>query len=204
MKKAFLIILFLSMLGSLKTQTTEELGYFIYVVESGMHTSIAFPFANDLIDFDTIINRDELRGDGLQFQFIGFGWGDRKYYTNSPDVTAWMAIRAIFWPTEGVMKVDGYTALFESERVVRVPVGREQYFQLYDFIIDSFILDDGKPIKVAEGRSLNDAFYKSKGGYSLFNTSNHWTARGLRRAGLKTPRFPITSGPIMRVLKKNY
>jgi lipopolysaccharide export system permease protein len=80
-----------------------------------------------------------------------------------------------------------------------------QYMILYDHV-QCFLPkgDNGFPVKIAQGHGFHDGFYLSGGKYTIRNTSNHWTANGLRKAGIKAPLSPITSGPIMRVLRRNY
>ncbi len=70
----------------------------IFVTGHGWHTGIVVPAAamNRVLPF--------LRRRFGDVPYYEFGWGDRAFY-EAKGITAGLAIRAIFWPTETVMHV---------------------------------------------------------------------------------------------------
>jgi uncharacterized protein (TIGR02117 family) len=178
----------------------------IYVVDNGLHTSIAVPLENKIIKWDTVIRLDYFSND-VDFQYLEFGWGDKEFYINTPtwgDLDFWTAIKALFWPTPSVMKVDGAYSFRESDHVASIHISDEKYIALTKFILNSFDLKENKePLFVAPGYDQHSAFFKANGKYHLFNTSNTWTAKGLREINIKTP-FIATSKGIIRKLKKSH
>jgi uncharacterized protein (TIGR02117 family) len=180
----------------------------IYVIEAALHSSIALPVQTYFVDWDTLVNFEELNGRKNHFTHLGFGWGDYNYYLKMAKNRApgfKTGAKALFLPTKPVLKIDGYVALNESFNVIAVPVNKFQFDKLLNYIIGSFEMDEQlKPQKVSAGIRKFDAFYESHGTYCIFNNSNHWTARALRNAGISAPLAPISSKPIMRILRKNY
>jgi uncharacterized protein (TIGR02117 family) len=179
----------------------------IYVIDNGVHTSIAVPLKTAVLSWDTIIPLQQLGGDNAKFTYLDFGWGDKGFYVNTPtwkDIRFGIAVKALFWPSPSVMKVDGYEKVRERPHKISINISESEYEKLAEYILNSFEWDqEGKPIKVAEGYDYHDAFYKAVGNYHLFNTSNTWTAKGLQAVGLPTPRVKILSKPIMRKLRKH-
>jgi uncharacterized protein (TIGR02117 family) len=207
--KLFLFLLFLSSgENCLGQKDTGEKEITVYIIEAGMHTSIALPVNTTFVDWDTIINFKELNGSKEMFEYLGFGWGEKKYYLSlarKGRANIGIGARALFWPTEPVMKVDGYIGLNEGPKVIAVTINEKQFFALYEHIICSFKFNEhGHMEKLSTGLHGFDAFYSSPGKYTIFYNSNHWTARGLKKANIKAPLAPITSGPIMRILRNNY
>jgi hypothetical protein len=75
-----------------------------------------------------------------------------------------------------------------------VYVTRSRYAELVRFVRASVgPLDDAGAVVLASDKSYGDRdrFYRARGRYHLFNTSNQWTGRGLKRAqvpvGIWTP-----------------
>ncbi len=136
-------------------------------------------------------------------EFLKIGWGDDKYYPD-PDPPFWVLLRAIFWPSRSVLHVVGMDVpvadYFPGANVVTLHVSGEGMDELTDFVAHYFRRDDdGKPIYHTYGRYGNSAFFKARGRYYIPKTSNVWTARALRSAGVPvTPVYAVTAGNVIR------
>jgi uncharacterized protein (TIGR02117 family) len=75
--------------------------------------------------------------------------------------------------------------------VRRVMLRPQEYARLVAFVRTS--LQPGG--RAYPGYDHYDAFYEARGRYTLLNTCNAWTGRGLRQAGVRVGRwtpFPVT------------
>lgn len=171
-----------------------------YVVDHGRHTGIALAAAK----IEAAL--PDLNAPARPAAFYEFGWGDAGYY-QAAETGVGLALHALFWPSEATMHVvpvpttpDRY---FTGE-VVEACLTQSQLDALVDFVAGSFreSADEGL-IPSAPGRYRDSRFYEARGRYHLFNTSNHWTAKGLQSAGFDlSSRFKLTSTPVMRYIRQ--
>lgn len=93
---------------------------------------------------------------------------------------------------------------FAGSDVVTLHLSKKGMEELSGFVSRYFRRDDdGNPIYHARGRYGNSAFFKARSRYYFPKTSNVWTARALRSAGVPiTPVCAITSGNVMRQATK--
>ena len=135
-----------------------------------------------------------------------FGWGDKVFY-QAEEITAGMAIKASLWPTAAVVHAvalpedpDAYFSRSEVHRLCLAPAG---YDALLRFIVGSFRPgEDGGLAPLGRGRYGDSQFYEAVGEYTLFNTCNTWTAKGLQSAGLAIePTSKATASSVMRSLR---
>ncbi|MFO8030148.1 MAG: DUF2459 domain-containing protein [Cyclonatronaceae bacterium] len=140
-------------------------------------------------------------------EYLKIGWGDDKYYPD-PDPSFWLLLRATFWPSRSVLHVVGMdmpaSDYFAGSDVVTLHLSAEGIEKLTGFVSRYFRRDDdGKPIYHTRGRYGNSAFFKARSRYYFPKTSNVWTARALRSAGVPiTPVYAITARNVMRQAKK--
>jgi uncharacterized protein (TIGR02117 family) len=82
----------------------------------------------------------------------------------------------------------------------RIIVTPAQYGTIAAYVRDSFVLDATGRAQPLRGRGYGraDAFYEGVGGYTLANSCNEWTARGLRRAGIRTGLWTPFADGVMR------
>jgi len=171
----------------------------IHVVRHGLHTGIAVPAA-DVPEAAWPARRDFSGADYLEV-----GWGDRAYY-QAPDPDAWLAVRALFWPTPGVLHLVGFNGPVERQfpgaEIVELHVSRQGFARLVDYIRASHELDpSGAPIALGRGLYGTSRFYASRERFHLFKTCNVWTASVLREAGVSLSSVPAltASGLISRL-----
>jgi uncharacterized protein (TIGR02117 family) len=124
--------------------------------------------------------------------YLAFGWGDKEFYTNTPewkDLKLKTALSALFLPTKSVMQVyclSSEPGLTKSTKLVHLSI--KQYDKLVEYLINSFMVDSNqKPIEIIPeaGNSSIYRYYTANGKYSLFFTCNNWAGRGLKNAGVK-------------------
>jgi uncharacterized protein (TIGR02117 family) len=169
-----------------------EEGITILIDSNGAHADLVLPVYTVGVDWKDFIDPLNYEGEPNQFQLIAFGWGDKGFYTKTPrweDLRLSVAFKALFIPSESAMNVTYYSHFIETNDFTKkVRITEEQYLELVQFIKVSFQVDnDGKPIPVrAIKYSTNSTFFKAKGDYHLFNTSNNWTNKGLKKIGVRT------------------
>jgi uncharacterized protein (TIGR02117 family) len=147
---------------------------------------LIFPVHNVVFNWDSVLTVPADIKENVNF--VGFGWGDKEFYTTTPewsDLRFTTAFNALFIRTEGALHVTYYSDLFENDRSIRLFVNEEQFTSLQLFIHESFLMKDTKVIlleDIAYGRY--DRFYDAKYAYSLFYTCNTWTNQALKKTGM--------------------
>ena len=175
---------------------------YVYVVRQGLHTGFVVPAS-------TIQSQlPQLQDRFADTPYLEFGWGDREYY-QAEEITSGLTMRAIFWPSESVVKAVAIPERpdihFSDNEVEVLCLDSRQYSMLIGFIEHSFYKDsDGSIMESKDGADEDSQFYKGEGHYYLMNTCNSWTARGLKSAGLNiSPAFKLTAGSIMGFLSRH-
>lgn len=173
----------------------------IYVAGHGWHTGLIVPAA----DMQARLPALQERFGGAPY--LEFGWGDRDFY-QAEEITAGVALKAVLWPTAAVMHVAAVPVevrtFFGRSEIHRLCLPSDRYDALLDFIAASFHRStDGNVLAGGGGLYGDSSFYDAVGTYTLFNTCNTWTARGLERAGFDIgTAFKATAGSVMRYLRK--
>jgi uncharacterized protein (TIGR02117 family) len=142
-------------------------------------------------------------GADTTFNYIGFGWGDKGFYIETPtwdDLTLTTALRSLFLPTEAAM----HTEYFLGEPRIyiwreQLIITEEQYSRLIKYVKEHFDERPDGSYDLIEGAAYGrtDNFYEAHGRYTALNTSNNWTNRGLKRMGVRA----ATWAPIDRTIQ---
>ena len=157
----------------------------VYIVDHGLHTGIALakkdaaPYMYSFDDFKSA-------------RYLEIGWGEEIYYQTDPN-TLWMAIRALFWPTDSVLHVAALNTdpikYFHNNKVVPLKLSKTGFNRLVEYIDSSFTLDEKKQIiRLGNGLYGKSRFYRAEGKFHLFNNCNTWSASAIRSSG-----FPINT-----------
>jgi hypothetical protein len=95
-------------------------------------------------------------------------------------------------------------AFFRGSEIHRLCLSPVHYSALLDFIAASFRRrTDGDVLAGGSGLYGESSFYDAVGTYTILNTCNTWTARGLKSAGYDiSTAFKATAGSVMRYLRK--
>lgn len=173
----------------------------VYIVHNGWHASF-------------VVRREDVpppvwpeSGDFPEATYLEVGWGDKDYYMSSR-FNLWYAFKALFWPTRSVLHIVGFneplSAFFPESEIVQIDLAPESFARLCDTVHDSYAHDDrGRTIPLGPGRYGNSLFYLSDEKYHLFKTSNVWTARALRSAGVPVhPGRSITAGGLAAQVRR--
>lgn len=173
---------------------------FIYLVRYGWHTAL-------------VINRDDLYSlwpnSSLLWKegkFIEFSWGDELYFPED-NPGPWLAIKAIAFPTRSVILVNQYNSnpydAISRDNLVRIVASPENLKLLIDYFEASFLLNEKGLPEEYRRVNANICFYQSVESYHAFNTCNKWTAKALKKMGLKvSPNFIVTSKGLMKAARK--
>lgn len=175
----------------------------VYIKTNGVHTDIVVPIKSEFKDWSKNIKFSQIKSKDSTMQFIGFGWGDKGFYLNTPEwsdlkfSTAFVAAVGI---GSSAMHATFYKQINEDESCVKINISAAEYQKLIAFIEDNFKLDEnGNPIWIdATTYGQNDSFYEAKGAYTLFYTCNTWANNGLKAMDQKAALWTATDKGIFR------
>ena len=176
----------------------------IYILTNGKHTDIVMPVRSELIDWSNIFPFDDTINKDTTMCFAAIGWGDKGFYMEIEDwseLTARIALRAAFGISASALHVTYYRWMIEDDDCVKIPISKNQYQRLIDYILESRKTDK-------EGRSLyietdaqydvNDSFYEAKRRYSFFYTCNTWANNALKLSGQKGALWTLDCEGVFR------
>ncbi|MFW6275131.1 MAG: TIGR02117 family protein [bacterium] len=177
------VAVILSLLPTHPADLDCQKNYTIYVNTNGVHIDIIIP--KNHLDKNLATQLQVLPSTG----YIAFGWGDKKFYLNTPDwsdLTFPVAFQALFLRSETAMHVTRYRNQYRSWKPIKIC--SSQLDELNQYISSSFETDDkGNIIKIdVNGYGYNDYFYEAKGSFSLFTTCNIWVNKALKEIQIKT------------------
>jgi uncharacterized protein (TIGR02117 family) len=178
----------------------------IFITSNGIHTDFVLPVETKVINWREKLPLSQFRGVTNNYESISFGWGDRKFYMETPewsDLTLKVALSAVFWPTPTAMHVQYIpNTLQPSKRKRPVHLTLAQYSKLVIYIQDSFQTDSSGFILIpGAGYTPLDNFYEGKGKFFFPKNCNNWVNAGLKAAGVKTAFWAPFPFSIMRHLK---
>lgn len=168
----------------------------IYVINHGWHTGIAVRRAD--IPEGVWAEHTEV----ADSEYLEVGWGNREFYM-APEGTPGLALKAVLWPSPGVLHIVGFDGpvqqFFPQREIVEILVSARGFRGLAAFIADAYAKDDsGRTMDLRRGHYANSRFYAAREKYSLLKTCNTWTARALRSAGLPiTSLYAVSAGNVM-------
>jgi hypothetical protein len=147
----------------------------IYISVDTWHAMIAFPLERSESD-----------------QFEEWGYAERAWYLEGRQGMIGV-MRALFWPTEGVVEVGRHSQLW----AIRSPqppvdlfvfrVSEAGYRRLHDHMQATIATPE--PLQRIGG----SVFYRSVRSYHLFHHCHHYVAHALREAGLPVSSFAAFS-----------
>jgi uncharacterized protein (TIGR02117 family) len=181
--------------------TAEEVT--IYIKTNGVHTDIVLPIKTEIKDWSEKIKFSQIKSQDATMQFIGFGWGDKGFYLNTPewsDLKFSTAFVAAFGIGSSAMHATFYKQINENKSCVKIKISKEEYQKLIVYIEDNFKLHvNGNPIWIdATTYGVNDSFYEAKGAYTLFYTCNTWANNGLKAINQKAALWTATDRGIFQ------
>lgn len=168
----------------------------IYIKTNGVHTDLVVPIQSKYKDWSQKIKFEQTKAQDSTMQYLGFGWGDKGFYLDTPewsDLKFSTAFVAAFGIGSSAMHATFYKHIDESNDCIKINVSAAEYRNLVAFIEEKFDYDEnGNPIYIdATTYGENDVFYEAKGAYNFFYTCNTWANNGLKtmdqKAALWTP-----------------
>jgi uncharacterized protein (TIGR02117 family) len=198
-------------LGSIsvnKSYAQTSQGIEVFVTDNGVHTDLILPVKTHIIDWRDKLHVQDYSGADSSFTHVGFGWGDREFYMETPewtDLTLTTAIKSLFWPTRTAMHVE-YIARPLRQNKFQQPIllTEEQYQSLVQYILDSFQQQPDGEFMLIEGMGYHsrDNFYEAHGKFHLFKTCNGWVNGGLKAMGHRAAFWAPFSFSVMRQVRE--
>lgn len=169
----------------------------VFIKTNGVHTDIVVPVHNAIKDWRSQIKFEHTISKDTTFQLIGFGWGDKGFYLNTPqwsDLKLSTACNAAFYLGTSAMHATFFKEVDENKNCIKINISSENYKKLVAYIEDSFQHDAaGNPILInAPTYGDHDSFYEANGKYSLFYTCNSWANQALKSSGQKAALWALT------------
>ena len=135
----------------------------IWIKSNGVHLDIVLPIKNQLTDWNNILLIPDNIKD--EVQYVGFGWGDKEFYINTPewsDLKFSIAFRALFIRTDAAMHVTYYKRLAEDKQSIKLHVNEKQFKDLQSFIMKSFKMKDDEVMLIESIQyGTYDRFYEA-------------------------------------------
>jgi uncharacterized protein (TIGR02117 family) len=163
----------------------------VFILSNGVHTDIIVPVRTSEMDWTRSVSFAHTTGRDSTMAWVGFGWGDKGFYLETPtwdDLTARVAFNAMFGLGNSAMHATFHHRMQEGPLCKRITMSRAQYQRLAAYIRNSFALDTQgrtRVIRTDANYGSTDAFYEGVGRYSLFHTCNSWTNEALKASGQK-------------------
>jgi uncharacterized protein (TIGR02117 family) len=130
------------------------------------------------------------------YERLEFGWGDEGFYTRVPtsnELTAWLALRALFRPgNSSVLHVVGLAVpprtAYPNADLVVLAVGADGFGRLATMLDATFARSarGGVIEELGPGLYGPSLFFRAVGNFNLLRVCNHWTADLLDAAGVPT------------------
>ncbi len=164
----------------------------IYILTNGDHTDIAMPVKTQQTDWSKEIKYSNTISKDTTAALVAFGWGDKGFFLKTPtwaQLKFSVAFKAAFGLSTSALHATFYRQLQENADCRKITITKEQYNRLVTYIRQSFKNGaDGHVINIPTSANYGstDAFYQSKGRYSLFYTCNTWANNALKACGQKT------------------
>ncbi|MEP7349490.1 MAG: DUF2459 domain-containing protein [Sphingorhabdus sp.] len=180
--------------------TQPATGVDLFVETNGVHVSLIVPMAAAGEDLSDLIRPDQLNDPQLYGTHVMIGWGHGGVYRNAQ---TWTEVRsgdvtsAIFGSDDVLLHVYHMTDPLAAPYRKPFRVSEAQFHQIVRDIRASFRLHGGHSVAVP-AYSPDNLFYAAKGRYTAIHTCNEWTAKVLRRAGVRMGAWTPMPGGVMR------
>ena len=173
----------------------------IYILSNGVHTDIVVPVKTEWMDWSQSVKYEHTTGKDSTAKFVGFGWGDKGFYLETPtwaDLKFSVAFKAAFALSKSAIHASFQHQMQENEQCRSIKISVSQYQQLIAYIAGSFQkTETGELMYIATNANYGttDAFYEATGSYSLFHTCNTWANNALKACGQKAALWtPFDTG----------
>jgi uncharacterized protein (TIGR02117 family) len=162
-----------------------EEGVLVYACDNGVHTDLIVPAVAAGTDWRVLFGQQAFIAPIEAYDHIGFGWGSRDFYINTPtwaDLDIATAVKSVLWD-ETVLHVAYRPRPVAGENCRPWRADPASYARIAGFIRETLRLSGERPVQAAPGYGARDAFFVANGQYTILETCNQWTGRALRLAG---------------------
>ena len=182
--------LILSRIPVAKTDPAAPADVIVYLHTNGVHTDIVLPVKSPQLDWSQTLLYANLPSQDSTLRYIGFGWGDKGFYLDTPtwaDLKFSTAFVAAFWLGSAAMHTTYFRSMTPGPQTVELHLSHAEYTRLIAYIQQSFTLDAAGGVQHISGHSYgrDDAFYEAHRVYSFLYTCNTWTNNALKASGQK-------------------
>ncbi|MDD4972756.1 MAG: DUF2459 domain-containing protein [Bacteriovorax sp.] len=166
--------------------------FIAYIAAGSIHTEFIFPISNSLFDWTQLIPINQVTNKIINPQFISIGWGSKDFFLNMKDLSSLkvlVVLKTIILPSESALHVEYILDLKDTLPARPLYLTSGEYLKLITYIKDYFLLDSkGNVQKINEFSYYNtDKFFKSHHQYTILNTCNIWTLKGLKIINARRP-----------------
>lgn len=188
---AYIIVALVLSLIPIKQEVDIKPEMSIYILTNGVHTDIVVPVKSEQIDWSEEVRFTNTLSKDSTYNYIGFGWGNKDFYLNTPewtDLKLNIALKATLGFGESAVHTTFFKNIMEGKHCKRIEISKEQYQRLIHYIEASFKRDDDKKVIFIPTNAVygdSDSFYEGIGHYSMIHTCNSWTNAGLKSCGQK-------------------
>jgi uncharacterized protein (TIGR02117 family) len=176
-------------------------GVTIFVQTNGVHTWVMVPTVTPDMDWRPLARPEHIKDPRYAGNYIGFGFGNRDFYLNTPtwaDLSVKTAAAALVGGGPSLMHVDHFWNPRPRDWQRPITLSRDQYRRLTRFLLASFDYRNGQWVPlIGRGYGPSDVFYESRRPYNFTRTCNEWTGEALRAAGVRTGAWTPLSQSIM-------
>lgn len=173
----------------------------LFFVRDGIHTYLVLPAEPLFSRLPTLNNYLEV------CNWLCLGWGDYRYYGAHRQTTI-MGARALLLPTRAVIEIRGIghpeSSFPASARLYAIAANAFVHEAVADFVSRHFRFDKNGDLRWVRARPSGEQFFAASGIYTIANTCNNWTAKGLRVAGIRIrPSWQFLAGQVERSVQRN-
>lgn len=168
------------------------------IIANPFHSDLVFPVTGSGMDWA------ELFGLPLDARFVAIGWGNRRFYMETPqlaDLKLGTLAVALTGTGDSVLHVAWYPGEPSGDEVHRLDVTAAQAEMLVGYVA-GFVSKDrtGHVERFDVSYGADDAFFAASGRWSPILTCNEWLGRGLRAARIRTGIWTPFADGILRHL----
>jgi len=170
---------------------TEMITRTVLVLSSAIHTDLAFPASPDVAARFAFLADEGLDLSQPGVGYVIAGWGGRSFYIETP---TWSELKPV--PVFKALTLDravmhvGLAGTIDHTHpsVMAIELDEASFERLIQSVLASFTSGADGARQVISGANYGeyDRFFEADGWFNVFVGCNVWTARMLRRAGLKT------------------
>src|SRR3989339_1569610 len=115
----------------------------VYLIKSRWHTGLIFR-----VDELSLKNIEAIRL-FREMKYVDIGWGDRDFYQSPKDFDLYLAFKALFIPSESVVRIEGYNYEIEdiisySDFCIRFALNKKKITKIFKIIFFFFFKKNKK------------------------------------------------------------